>query len=43
MLHDLTKALNDSKNEMEYSNKAKQILYNHKNIKCNPKICLYYK
>lgn len=43
MLNDLIKAVNDSKNEIEYSNMAKQILCNHKNIKCNPKICLYYK
>jgi len=43
MTNELIFAVNDSKDNLEYMNKAQDILYKYKKVKCNPKICLYYK
>jgi hypothetical protein len=43
MLSRLLNAAGTSKNNNEYIKKAKQILKQCKNIKCNSKICLYGK
>lgn len=43
MLNELVSALNCSTSKEEYIKKAKEILYKHKKVKCNPKICLWNK
>jgi len=43
MLNELVSAVNSSINKEEYIKKAKEILYKYKKVKCNSKLCLYYK
>ena len=43
MLNELVSAVNSSINKKEYIKKAKEILYKYKKVKCNSKLCLYYK
>ena len=43
MLNELVSAVNSSINKEEYINKSKEILYKYKKVKCNSKLCLYYK
>lgn len=43
MLNELVSAVNSSIDKEEYIKKAKEILYKYKKVKCNSKLCLYYK
>ena len=43
MLNELISAVNCSTDNKEYLQKAKEILYKYKKVKCNPKLCLYNK